>query len=243
MVGASLDVDRYAFDVIDRLEGKTEPGQVMTELVSVMRHFGFSSLIVTGVPLPHQNLEALVLAHHWPEGWWDRYNNRGYAQIDPAMRKVMSSVMPFVWSESRTPTISREQALILDEAGDFGLADGYCVPIHSGGGLDACVSFGADRVALSRREQRSLHLISLYGYEAIRRARLPGDGGGSFGLTPQQIECIRWAAEGKSNWEIGQILAISENTVKNHLAGALERTGSTSRAHLVARCLRRKIIP
>ncbi len=36
-------------------------------------------------------------------------------------------------------------------------------------------------------------------------------------LTPTEMEILRWASEGKTIWEISQIRATSEATVKFHL--------------------------
>ena len=36
-------------------------------------------------------------------------------------------------------------------------------------------------------------------------------------LTPSELEILRWASEGKTVWEISQIRASSEATVKFHL--------------------------
>ncbi|MBC3303166.1 helix-turn-helix transcriptional regulator [Pseudomonas sp. SWRI18] len=36
-------------------------------------------------------------------------------------------------------------------------------------------------------------------------------------LTPAELEILRWASEGKTVWEISQIRATSEATVKFHL--------------------------
>ena len=36
-------------------------------------------------------------------------------------------------------------------------------------------------------------------------------------LTPRQREVIHWVVNGKSNWEIAQIIGCTEATVKKHL--------------------------
>lgn len=61
-------------------------------------------------------------------------------------------------------------------------------------------------------------------------------------LTRREMEVIDWIAVGKTNWEIGQILGISELTVKSHLQRLFSKTGTNSRAQLVAKAsaLRRK---
>ncbi len=61
-------------------------------------------------------------------------------------------------------------------------------------------------------------------------------------LTRREMEVIDWIAVGKTNWEIGQILGISELTVKSHLQRLFSKTGTKSRAQLAAKAsaLRRK---
>jgi len=48
-------------------------------------------------------------------------------------------------------------------------------------------------------------------------------------LTPREREVMQWLAEGKSNDEIGLILAISPHTVKNHLDKIFKKLGVDSR--------------
>jgi LuxR family quorum-sensing system transcriptional regulator CciR len=52
-------------------------------------------------------------------------------------------------------------------------------------------------------------------------------------LTARQIECIDLVARGKTDWEIGQILGISEETVASHVRQACERYGVNKRTSLV----------
>jgi DNA-binding CsgD family transcriptional regulator len=47
-------------------------------------------------------------------------------------------------------------------------------------------------------------------------------------LTRKEIECLTWCKEGKTNWEIGE-LVISEKTVEFHLRNATRKLGATNR--------------
>ncbi|MDB5431822.1 MAG: transcriptional regulator, LuxR family [Caulobacter sp.] len=49
-------------------------------------------------------------------------------------------------------------------------------------------------------------------------------------LTARQIECLRWSAQGKSSWDIAQILGISPRTVDEHLDNACKKLGVKRRA-------------
>jgi len=44
-------------------------------------------------------------------------------------------------------------------------------------------------------------------------------------LSPRELECLEWAAQGKSAWEIGCILGISRYTVASYLESAKEKLG------------------
>ena len=56
-------------------------------------------------------------------------------------------------------------------------------------------------------------------------------------LTPRQRDCMVLAAQGKSDWEIGKLLGISESTVHKHIEDAKRRFGVSTRIQLVVRGL------
>ena len=57
-------------------------------------------------------------------------------------------------------------------------------------------------------------------------------------LTPREKECLQWAAFGKSEWEVSQILGISEHTAEKHLLNAKTKLGASNRVHAVAEAIR-----
>ena len=61
-------------------------------------------------------------------------------------------------------------------------------------------------------------------------------------LTARERECLSWTSVGKTAWEIGSILGISEHTAVAHLNSAVRKLDATSRAHAVAEALRRGLI-
>jgi len=61
-------------------------------------------------------------------------------------------------------------------------------------------------------------------------------------LTERETECLRWAALGKSEWEISRILGISEHTVERHLLNAKSRLGAVNRVQAVAEAIRLGLI-
>ena len=61
-------------------------------------------------------------------------------------------------------------------------------------------------------------------------------------LTPREREVLLWVAQGKSSWEIGEILAIGRRTVEEHAATAVRKLGAVNRSHAIAIALRNKLI-
>ena len=82
-------------------------------------------------------------------------------------------------------------------------------------------------------------LLACYLHEAIQRIvlskqttplRRPT-------LTAREKECLTWAAEGKTAWEIANIVHIAERTAVFHLQNATRKMGVSTRQHAVARAV------
>jgi DNA-binding CsgD family transcriptional regulator len=56
-------------------------------------------------------------------------------------------------------------------------------------------------------------------------------------LTEREKECLLWAAEGKTGWEIATIVNISERTVTFHLQNAAQKMGVVNRQQAISRAL------
>ena len=54
-------------------------------------------------------------------------------------------------------------------------------------------------------------------------------------LSTREREVLRWLREGKTNWEIAQILGTSENTVKHQVRSLLVKLRVNNRAQAVAK--------
>jgi two-component system NarL family response regulator len=61
-------------------------------------------------------------------------------------------------------------------------------------------------------------------------------------LTGREIEVLQAVAQGRTSREIGEMLYISENTVKNHVRNILDKLGLHSRGEAVMYALREELI-
>jgi LuxR family transcriptional regulator, quorum-sensing system regulator BjaR1 len=61
-------------------------------------------------------------------------------------------------------------------------------------------------------------------------------------LTVREVEVLSWVAQGKSAWEVGEILHIAKRTVDEHVQTAVRKMGAVNRTHAVAMAIRDRII-
>lgn len=61
-------------------------------------------------------------------------------------------------------------------------------------------------------------------------------------LTPREMDILEWMAEGKSDWEIGVILEISEHFVDKIARQLRFKLNTTNRTQTVATALRHNLI-
>jgi DNA-binding CsgD family transcriptional regulator/TolB-like protein len=62
-------------------------------------------------------------------------------------------------------------------------------------------------------------------------------------LSSRERACLSWASQGKSSWDIGAILAISENTVNFHIKNAMRKLQTTSRTVAAIKAMHFGLIP
>ncbi|MBV9078972.1 MAG: autoinducer binding domain-containing protein [Methylobacteriaceae bacterium] len=188
------------------------------------------------LPPPGQDkMQPLHLVDQWPQEWLRHYDKSRYVRHDPVMARLLSSLEPFAWAD--TPVDRREQPTafrIMNEAAEFGLVDGYSIPIFDPSGFEGCISLAGARLDPDPEIRRALHLVSLWAYgtaERLFQAERP-----RAELSEREREVLRWVAIGRSQAEVADILGIAEKTVEAHLRNARLklRTRNTTHTTVVA---------
>jgi DNA-binding NarL/FixJ family response regulator len=103
---------------------------------------------------------------------------------------------------------------------------------------------GGERIDDDPQALTSLHVIGIYTYYRLRnQAPLSGFGPSeAITLTPQQKRVLGHLVNGKTNWEIGYILGISERTVGYHVEQIFKRLNVTKRAQAAVVALSKGLI-
>jgi LuxR family quorum sensing-dependent transcriptional regulator len=240
MGGIASEVDD-AFQAISEFEDLGTSENIVARLAAYLRRYGFSSFLITGLPAQRERLEPYILLNNWPAGWYRRYAEANLYRLDPCVRHCFETIEPFAWSEL-PPSILAQAGprRVMDEASEFGLRQGLCVPLHDVHGFQSVVTMAGADIDLPPSGRRLVHLTSLYAYGAADRVvRARSAQHGPEHLTDRECEVLRWTAAGKSAWAIGAILRISELTVKDHLRNARRKLGTVNTVQTVVEALRR----
>ena len=74
--------------------------------------------------------------------------------------------------------------------------------------------------------------------EGFRESFRHADEPAAIPLTPRELDILRHVAAGMRNREVGELLDVSEQTVKNHLSSILHKLGVPNRTHAVTFAVR-----
>lgn len=191
--------------------------------------------------LPCRRGDRPQLISTYPVNWTDHYLRNHYEKCDPVIIEALANPEPFEWGPGLSSrSLTKLQQRFFEEATRFGIRCGFTIPIHDSRRPIAAVTFAADErcPAFQRcmeHNKRVLQLMAMYFHAHARRKLAPQRIVDGVSLSPRELECLEWAAHGKSAWEIGQLLNISRRTAAFHLDNAKTKFGVRTICQAVAK--------
>jgi DNA-binding CsgD family transcriptional regulator len=180
----------------------------------------------------------------FPRDWLAHYERLSYFDVDPVVHHCRQHTTPCLWSVGASTRLPGHTTEFFREAADFGLRSGVGLPIHGPGGHWSMVSVATGSKASGPPPLQALgqlHLLAAFVHEAGQRFT-PGATQETVHLTVRELDSLRWAAEGKTSWEIGQLIGIAECTVIFHLNNAAKKLGVIGRRQAVTRAIALQLI-
>lgn len=207
---------------------------------AAIRHHGFSRysyirLAEHGRPIIPQLAFGRGVAE-----WAEYYIEQDFGAHDPAMAGIFSSTRPFAWSEVQAKAETPEARRVFEEARTTGAKEGLLVPIHGAAGELASVLMISEEASFDPKARTTLHAMAmLYATLGLPLAEIAEDRPGPGLLSKRELECVHWVARGKSDWDAGQIMGISESTMNMHVERIKRKLGVRNRAQMIYELFRR----
>lgn len=179
-----------------------------------------------------------------PEAFSSTFANTSIGKRDPVMRRLKRLSAPFVYDQSMY--VNEQAGDLWDVQASFGYKTGIAMALHLPGGKHFVMGVDRDQPLpgddiIVTRLMADLQLLAVHAQETAVRLLAPQALGMEQvpHLTEREIEILKWTAEGKSGWAVGQILHISEHNVKYHVNKILVKlaVGSKHQAAAKAKAL------
>jgi len=211
-------------------------------LFTFTESLGFGTVAATVITDHSRTLTEFQTVTNVPPAYLGEFENLDLSRIDPVSQHCKTSSAPIVW-DRRTYASEREQELWQRQAA-FGLRSGVAFAMHPGKGRH--FMFGADwsydRCASVRHFRRLAEDLLEFAAHAQAAAfelcqpappqaddRLLGRG---------ELEALGWSMEGKTSWEIGAVMSISERHATLILHRAMRKLGCSTKYEAVLRAIR-----
>ena len=232
-----MSSDANTLALIASVIAARDEAELLAKMKAVAREIGYDQVLF-GIEMRLPNLGPLQhIASAYPTEYQVLYQEKAFLGRDPTVSHCQTSSEPLIWREQMYDPASYE---ILEEAHKHGLGHGLSVPVHeSRSRVVSMLSLARDRPFQSDAEKEyvlaagnvlanCLHVASerliLPDLLASRRPR----------LSPREQQCFQLIGAGKSNWEIGQLLNISEDAVKFHVKNLMRKLQVSTRMQAVA---------
>ncbi len=230
-------------EFIEQSNAIETPGELVSLFERATSQYGFSKIAYADLTSGrHNRPETPGFLVSYPQDWVTHYFARGYERIDPSTQHMFVSRGPFAWDElPKLVKVSKKQEKLLAEADGAGLKSGLSIPLHGPMGSTSAIALAseeADADPASSKHELQAYAAQFHMVYAGFHAATVGEEVPEINLTPRERECLQWCAHGKSSWEIGMILGISEHGASFHLKNAMGKLQATSRVAAVVKAIR-----
>lgn len=223
---------------IREIQASARTGDTLCSLARFVGRYGFERIYLGQLVNPAAvSAKDILYASDWPEELKARRRRQMAILHDPVATCALRSKRPFRWAEAYAAA-SRQGRRVVDMVHDYGIIDGMMFPMHAIDSITGGVSLGASlKLDLAPLEISEVEIVCQAAYYHLESLHGPFPYQKLAELTARETECVQFAAAGKTNWEIAEILGIREDTVKKTLKRAGEKLGTVNRAHLVAQAI------
>ena len=229
------------------------PGETVGELADAaaafagalgVRHFSY---LMLRPPHGGRSDDSRTLRASYPDEWVARYAARAYAQHDPVIEVTRRARLPFRWGHGPfLRKFGKVRRQVFHEAREFGVTEGYAVPLHGPDGelavFSICAADGAtvDDVVAGAAGDVQLFAVRFHD-EMLRRCALRRVPEGP-DLTSREAEALVWTADGLTTEETAERLRLSVSAVNYHLRKASRKLGASNKHNAAILAMRQGLI-
>ena len=216
--------------------------QLLSEIVQFTQNLGFETVSATTI-IDHMLGDAeFITLDNTPSNYRASFERPSNGRTDPVMQHCKRQSVPIIWDQNTYTSVGMGDKW--EEQAQFGYQTGIALALHLPEGRHFFLGVDREQPLPKNPEQLTrivadLQLFAVHAQDAAHRVLLPRSPDPSIpSLTPRELECLRWTMEGKTAWEAGSILGITERTAVSHLTNAAQKLGCSNKHQTVLKALR-----
>jgi DNA-binding CsgD family transcriptional regulator len=227
------------------LEAKTRD-ELLHEVVRFTNQLGFQTVTAITVIDHFLGEPEFISIDNGPVGYKELAQDLRDARRDPVMQHCKVKSVPIIWDQSTYRNAGQVDKW--EQQARFGYRHGISLALHMPEGRHFLLGVDRDQPlpkdpAEVTRMVAALQLFAVHAQEASIRTLLPAVSGPDLpSLTPRELETLRWTMEGKTAWEVANVLGISERTAVLHANNAMHKLGCVNKHQAVLKALRLGLI-
>ena len=221
----------------------TSPLAFRTELVRFAEALGFKTVSAMAVIDRTAADTQFHSVDNTPVAFSTTFHNAQAWRSDPVMQHCKHAAVPIIWDQDTY--VSRGQGEMWEHQAHFGYRTGIALAIHLPGGKHFSLGVERDRPLSTNsrtltRIVADLQLFAVHAQDAAFRIFTPPAAQAPEvpALTPRELEALRWTMEGKTAWEVGAIMNISERTAVLHLQNSMHKLACANKHQAVLKAIR-----
>lgn len=209
-------------------------------LGGITRAIGFDVFVLGQLPQIGYAQTSFRITSY-PQAWINEAYPRFRYKADPVLDALLDADVPFLWEDLqayRNPTPAQAEYIAVST--EYGFLRGYAVPIRTPGEPIGVVSFATrgngpvPRAMLPFAQQ-----IAAASFKRAKSivARERGRIRASYALTELEIQCLKAAAQGRTDFIIARLTGSEVSVVRRELKSVQAKLGVGNRVSMVVKAL------
>lgn len=221
-------------------------GEFRDEVVRFTQQLGFETVSAVTMIDHGMGKSDLVMVDNTPSNYVEPYADAASGKRDPVLQHCKRQTVPIIWNQDTY--VEHGVGDLWEQQAQFGYRTGIAMALHLPEGKHFLLGVDRDRPLPTdpnelQRVVADLQLFAVHAQEAAMRLLVPpAQQPERPALTPRELEALRWTMDGKTAWEVGAVLGISERTAVLHINNAMHKLGCVNKHQAVLKALRLGLI-
>ncbi len=227
------------------LEAKDQ-AQFRSVVVRFAQQLGFETVSAMVVVDRPGIASEFVTVHNTPMAFEHDFEAPALGKKDPVMQHCRRQTMPIVWGQQTY--LDKDAIELWEIQAKYGYRNGIAMALHMPEGRHFMLGVDRDQTLPAEPQELTrlvadLQLFAVHAQDTALRVLVsealqperPS-------ITPRELEVLRWTMDGKTAWEVGTLLSVTERTVIQHLQNAMRKLECNSKHQAVLKALRLGLI-